>query len=274
MKNACLVYTSLFDLSREKADGRTIAQYLEWLTKTARLFPNLVVFHDGSCDKIEIPEARFIKVDRSKLVTFSLTKSVTELLKTYKPIAQSDITFKIPEYALIQFAKFELGHRLLHQFKSDSILWVDAGISRFIDIREEKFHSNFSNLSERLAKEGYGLAFEIDLKRNISFPTFKVKEAPVGSCRRIISGTSFWIHRKAIDVLWDDVITYLNLIIAKHEWDNEQVYLRDYSSRSKIKSAYFIQSKNKTGTLARIFLGERPIIPLRFSGFISDRLKS
>ena len=273
MRTPCLVYTALFDLSRESVDGRSIQQYLDWLRETALIFPGLIVFHDGSCDKLEVPGIECIKIEKSELLTFTYLNPLKELLRDFKPIATRDITFSLPEYALVQFAKFELANKLLEERSFDSILWVDAGISRFIDKTKPYSSLMDSMFLKQLLNFEYQFAFEIDLRRNITIPRLKVPVAEFGSCRRIISGTSFWIRRDGIDLIWKNVQQHLSSMISRSVWDNEQVYLREFLGNSNHETAFVLQSKSSTGTLARVLLGEQARLPIRFSKFLCKMLR-
>ena len=254
-------------------DGRSIQQYLHWLRETALIFPGLIVFHDGCCDKLEVPGVECIKIEKSELLTFSYLDPLRELLGSFKPIAARDITFSLPEYALVQFAKFELANKLLEERSFDSVLWVDAGISRFIDKTNSYSGLIDSQFLKQLSNFEYQFAFEIDLRRNITFPGLKVRVAEFGSCRRIVSGTSFWIRRDGVDVIWKNVQLHLSSMISRNVWDNEQVYLREFLGNSNHKTAFVLQSKSRTGTLARVLLGERARLHVIFSKLLCKMLR-
>jgi hypothetical protein len=273
VESKCLVYTALFDLSRQKIDGRSIAQYLEWLSETAQIFPGLIVFHDGCCDELEALGTEFIKLEKLDLQTFDFLIPLQKLLKDFKPIAANDVTFTLPEYALMQFAKFELANKLLMERNFQSILWVDAGISRFIKNTKSSTNLNNANFLSKLIMGKYQFAFEIDLRRNLTLPTFKVRVPKLGSCRRIISGTSFWMRRDAINPIWSNAQEHIRSMIRDREWDNEQVYLRKFLGKTNYKVALVLQSKSLTGTLARVFLGERRRLFLFFSIVLNKLLK-
>ncbi len=273
MESKCLVYTALFDLSRQNIDGRSIAQYLEWLDRTARIFPGLIVFHDGCCDELEVLGTEFVKIEKSDLQTFDFLIPVQSLLKDFKPIAANDVTFTLPEYALMQFAKFELANKLLMQRDFHSILWVDAGISRFIKNSKSSTNLNNSTFMRELITGSYQFAFEIDLRRNLTLPRFKVRVPKLGSCRRIISGTSFWMRRDSINEVWSRAQEHIQSMIRRGEWDNEQVYLREFLGKTNFKVALVLQSKSLTGTVGRVFLGEKKRLFLFFSLVLNKLLK-
>ena len=132
IKQSTVVYTALYDIAREKIDGRKFEDYKEWLKQTISIFPGIYIFHDGNLSEFNKLDCKLLKVKFSDLEIFSKLHSVTDILDTFKPEATSDITFKTPLYSLVQYSKFELANHLKGVANFDSVLWVDAGISRFI----------------------------------------------------------------------------------------------------------------------------------------------
>jgi hypothetical protein len=248
--NDCQPYTALFDIGRSNIDGRSVNNYLEWLKKTIEIFPNLMVFHDGSCDLIDFRSVNLIKISKDELETFGLRERVVQILNSFKPISPGDITFKLVDYSLVQYAKFELAEKALEISQSSSILWVDAGISRFISSEEKsRFNSNVTKLLNTKTR----MVLEIDLRNNFQLQNLTIQPSIVGSCRRVISGTSFWIN--------SDFTLELNYLIkAKLQdwieagvWDNEQVLLRNISPL-KENILYIPQIYQRTGSVARKIL--------------------
>jgi hypothetical protein len=248
--NDCQPYTALFDIGRSNIHGRSVNNYLEWLKKTIEIFPNLLVFHDGSCDLIDFRNVNLIKISKDELETFGLRERVVQILNSFKPISPGDITFKLVDYSLVQYAKFELAEKALEISQSSSILWVDAGISRFISSEEKsRFNSNVTKLLNTKTR----MVLEIDLRNNFQLQNLTIQPSIVGSCRRVISGTSFWIN--------SDFTLELNYLIkAKLQdwieagvWDNEQVLLRNISPL-KENILYIPQIYQRTGSVARKIL--------------------
>jgi len=269
-KNICQPVTALFDISRDQVDGRTIDMYLSWLSKTISIFPDVLVFHDGSCDQISDLTPNLIKLDREIIFDSQLVNKLKVLFSKINVEASNDITFKIPAYSLVQFLKFELLTKSLLLRPASSYLWIDAGISRFIGLRSHR--KNLESNSTSAITQGFKFIFEIDLKRNINFAKFSIKQAPPGTCRRIVSGTSFWIK--------DDQVKMLNQIINNRKsewlkagiWDNDQVMLRGILNL--LNNVLFLpQGKNVTGSVARLLSEENQKISKFQNNFIHWMLK-
>ena len=254
MKSVCQPVTALFDINRESIDGRSIDQYLNWLSKTLELFPTTIVFHDGSCDNFVFDKGIFVKIEKNSLWIFKLSKKISEILKEFDPVAKADITFLNPLYSMVQFSKFELLVLAKNLSPAESYLWIDAGISRFL--KEGSHSSILNNNVEKLLRRGYRFTFEIDLKNNLNFFKLKIRKSEVGTSRRVISGTSFWIKEDSVITIWEMIQMNLVIWLNENKWDNEQVMLRKIVE--DLESVNFIVQWNAwTGSVARKFLKKR-----------------
>lgn len=224
MKLPCQAYTGLFDIGRSDIDGRNLDQYRAWLKSTIECIPNLVVYHDGSCDELIGLDCNFQRIPKESLKAFSYESEVKLILNEFQPRSPSDITFRLPKYSLVQFAKFELGSKVVEDYNADSILWVDAGISRFI---EQTITQDMLNQSvHRMLMHGIDGAFEIDLRNNFNLKSWSISKSEIGSCRRVISGTSFWVHSRILQEFNQKIHSELEIWLNHKVWDNEQVLLR------------------------------------------------
>jgi len=247
-KHSNIVYTALYDIGRESIDGRSFELYKEWLKSTVKIFPGIYIFHDGSLNDFKALDCNLITIPLQELNIFKRMEQVSQILTEFKPISSSDITFKTPLYSLVQYSKFELASQLKAIVNFDSLLWVDAGISRFIDSSD---NNAIVNNSIKLLKENKEIVFEIDLRRNIDFKNFSIKSYKPGSCRRVISGTSFWINTLAIEKIYDLLNVKLDEWAESKVWDNEQVMLRIIVKEYKFDNVYVLQNRNQTGSVAR-----------------------
>jgi len=273
MKKACQVYTSLFDILRTDTDGRSIEMYIEWLSKTAKIYPGIIIFHDGCCDGLYFEGAELIKIKKSQLKVFGLLADVKRLFETYKPIAKNDITFKLPEYSLVQFAKFELATMVIKKIECESVLWVDAGISRFINKSGEFSNDVVNKKISYLISNDIDFVLEINLRKNLSFSPLQIKKAEFGTCKRITSGTSYWINAKTVEKLFNDLKKYCEILLIENKWDNDQVIIRNYIPKSNLKVRYIIQGKNETGSTGRWFL-DRKLSKNKWKSEIINKLLS
>ena len=250
MTKICQPYTCLFDISRELVDGRTYNSYKQWLKKTIELFPGIVVFCETIDKEFRKLDANFVTISLSQLESFKSVNKVHEVLRIFKPNSPEDITFRLPEYALIQFSKFELAMFALSINAPNSLLWVDAGISRFMSSSDmNRLNTNV----EFLLKKDYLAAFEIDLHKNINYQKLKVTKPNIGSSKRIISGTSFWINSNIASSLYYSIEKLMNLWLSKKIWDNEQVAMRYLFETEKYlgQTFFILQMQQQTGSIAR-----------------------
>jgi hypothetical protein len=269
-KYICQPVTALFDISRDQVDGRTIDMYLSWLSKTISIFPDVLVFHDGSCDQISHLTPNLIKLDREIIFDSQLANRLKVLFSKINVDAPNDITFKIPAYSLVQFLKFELLTKSLQLRPASSYLWIDAGISRFISFQSDRKILESNSISA--IAQGFKFIFEIDLKHNINFANFSIKQAPPGTCRRIVSGTSFWVKNDQVKVLNQIINERKSEWLKAGNWDNDQVMLRGILNL--LNNVLFLpQGKNLTGSVARFLSQENQKINKFQNNFIHWLLK-
>jgi hypothetical protein len=243
-------YTALFDIGRGSVDGRTLQEYKDWLTKTLLIFPDIIVFHDGSLSNNGFDE-RFMFIDKNSLNIYQHYNKILTVLKNFKPKSYNDITYRLPEYGLVQFSKFELGKIAANISNSSSVIWVDAGISRFLNNLTSSY--NLQNQAQLLLNENIDLVLEIDLRKNIDFKKFKISTSEAGTCRRIVSGTSFWVETNYLNSLCIQISDRIEDWLQMGLWDNEQVMLRNLDF-SNIRVKYVLQKSNQTGSVGRNFL--------------------
>ena len=152
------IVTALYDIGREKIDGRGIEQYLQWFKKTLQLNCPMVIY----CENENVD---FIKKHRSsKLKTeiivqqldnipyFYLKEKMDEILKDPDYISKikdpNRIECQTSLYSIIQYSKFAWVKDVSEKnyFNSDYFLWMDAGLSRFMpsfDINQKFPGNNF-----------------------------------------------------------------------------------------------------------------------------------
>ena len=164
----------------------------------------------------------------------------------------NDITFKLPKYALMQIAKFELGVEATSITASESVLWVDAGISRFLRMAHSS--GQVSLFAERLLGSSTDFYFEVDTRRNIDFLRIRLRKHPLGTSKRVIAGGSFWIKGSQVEELNNAVLKCARRWLDEGVWDNEQLILREVIPTMKANFRFIRKGGRDTGQVARSML--------------------
>ena len=256
MPQLCQAYTCLFDISRDKIDGRSLDLYQNWLKETIKMFPGIVVYCESVPNHFKNLNANFVIYDQNQLEAFKHLQKVNEVLSTFKAKSPNDMTFLLPKYSLVQLSKFELAVVTSKMISSPSLLWVDAGVSRFLT---NLGSNNLELNSGFLLDHSYSYAFEIDLRNNMNYLKAKALTPPIGSSKRLVSGTSFWIKTSMAQqfnaALNNLIIGWLN----QGKWDNEQIALRFlFKTEKSLKNTFFIPQKDEqTGSVARSLLNSK-----------------
>lgn len=251
MNRSYNIYSSLFDIGRDQIDGRSISNYKIWLEKTIKIFPGVTVFHNGTLNDCDL-DAKLIYLDLNDLSFYKMLREVSQVIKNANIIAKKDITFLLPAYSLVQLSKFEIANYMWESRKDLSLLWVDAGISRFIN-ETSLSQASIQNAISQLQNYNYQACFEIDLNRNINYLNFKIRNSEFGTCRRVISGTSFWLNSSLINEFYKDIYNYCEELINQNKWDNEQVIIRNLIPYTNYNYNFRVQGKMETGSVARDF---------------------
>jgi hypothetical protein len=251
-QSSCQAYTALFDLDREKVDGRTFQDYLEWLKRTTELIPGLIIFHDGELDNLNFGNSRLIKIDLAELQAFSHLNELKEVLAVFKPHAANDITFQLPEYGLIQLSKFELGCKVIQMTDAESVLWVDAGISRFLDNTSRP--NRLQDFASLLLENHFAYFFEIDTRRNLNVFRLQFRHNGIGTSKRLVAGGAFWIRREEVETLHRLMLHQAELWLKIGVWDNEQMLLREVIPGLREKVLFYRKGRGETGCVARVMI--------------------
>ncbi len=138
------IVTGLFDIGREKIDGRNFNQYLDWFKHTLSINSPMVVY-------VEPNLKNFVSTYRTNKNTKIITQSLNSLyFMKYKEkmdmiISSEDYKNKISDasriecnsslYSIIQYSKFIWMDNAANKnfFNSSYFIWMDAGLSRFFN---------------------------------------------------------------------------------------------------------------------------------------------
>jgi hypothetical protein len=262
------VYTALYNLDRVSIDSRSFSSYIEWLISTIELFPGIVVFHGGELDDYNFQNCNLVKVPLQSLDTLKMEIEVTSVLSEFKPHSPNDITFRLPMYSLLQFAKFEFA-RLLES-PNESVMWVDAGISRFVDQIDL---ATLNKSTRQLLEHDVDAVFEIDIRNNLKVRNFTLSDSTIGSCRRVVSGGAFWIRTSYLEELCQKINEEMEGWLQCKVWDNEQVLLRKILPFISAKIVYVPQIRGVPGCVPRSLSHKRPKVYRNFSRLIGSMLR-
>jgi hypothetical protein len=138
------IVTAFFDINRkEKGDGRSIEEYLQWIKKTLLL----------NCKLYVVTEKKFVKFieeNRPKDFPLIIREDVLENSSFYKYKERMEVIInseeykrriaypnrvecKLADYNIIQYGKFGWLNRAIKEnpYNTNYFFWMDIGISRF-----------------------------------------------------------------------------------------------------------------------------------------------
>lgn len=220
--------TALYNIQREtRGDGRKWEDYLEWFKTTLQIKAPLVVYI--SQDLVD-----FVKEHRSPEYA-SLTKIIVQPLPQLpyaflhdqienviqspayraKILDPTRIECNLPYYTIIQYSKFEwLRHVAdINPFDTTLFFWIDAGVSRFVDIEGAK-------MNPVTLPQG-----KLGIQCSPYIGSFPMKDY-LWSNQCLMCGTMFGGDKLACDTVGKEVYDFLTQNINKMYWiNNEQILL-------------------------------------------------
>ena len=222
--------TSMYDIQRERIDGRSLINYKEWLYKTVQsLYDPVVLYLDPTLNwKNDIIRARnsigpmvIYELSFSQTMMWKYKQAITDVLNNpefkQKQLHPNDITNLIPEYCMIQYNKFDFLDRTItaNPFSSTVFSWMDAGISRFLN--EKRYIHNLDGLN---TLDVFALQTTYSVVPTINIDTY------IGSNLCILKGGIWVMNKSAFYNVYNKIINILeNEMIAKNRIDNEQIAL-------------------------------------------------
>ncbi|WP_449393912.1 hypothetical protein [Devosia riboflavina] len=233
--------TGFFDVGRAGYDNRTPGHYIDWLNKTLQTPLPFLVFLDPAFDASGVvlkPEDRIVHVPRSELTMFRHRKKIEEIVANSQNVNRRDIAFNIPEYGMIVMSKLELMKRASKETDADFLVWVDAGLSRFIpDLGDGKLKVTKADL------EGlnFGLTTTLHLAQRMRIGKFP--RSMVGRTLAMMSAGDFIVARSFAEELSDrmDFLVETEWLPAGL-WDNEQVAIGSLLFRGALPGTRIIRT--------------------------------
>jgi hypothetical protein len=236
------IVTALFDIQRESHDGRSVAEYLNYLGDILNKYSYVIVFHDCIPQSYieSYPETNFCYLEISDLPLFANLKDIKEVNEKYSNCPEADLVNKSDHYGIVINSKIHLLALAGKISESPYLLWIDAGISRF---NLGKFPSvpkkDFSKFSK------YQAVFQIDIRNWLR--NFRVFKSPSnwispGSSTRVIGSGIFLLSREFVPELDKVLMKYVLENLRLGIWDTEQVNL--FFVLASYRILYIIQKKN------------------------------
>jgi hypothetical protein len=233
--------TAYYDVGRANYDGRTVNQYIEWLNVTLKTPLPFTVFLDLDFDARAIalkPEDRIVRVAKSELRMFQRRKLVEEIVSKSKAVNRHDISFNIAEYGMIVMSKPDFLSIASRKSKADYLVWIDAGLSRFIpDLGDGIVKLENTDL------EGVNLGINVTLHLAQRMRIKKFQRRMVGTTLAMMSAGDFIVAREYAEEFADR----LNFLV-EHEWlpnfmwDNEQVAIGSLLFRGGLPGARILRT--------------------------------
>jgi len=222
------VVTGIFEIGREKIDGRSSNFYLGKIQYLLHAYPNAIVFHNlPENEVLEIKKkyrsCQLVSVKLNELPLFKYRDQIKHSVSIInKSSTTKDLVFSSIDYGIVVNSKPYLMLKAVELHQSEFTLWIDAGISRFYprnQVPEIKFNKNF------IPQKYIGMV-DFDARnfiRNINMSKMPRNWITYGSSTRIISGGAILFRTNMID---EFLIKFMQNTLKNLEinlWDTEQI---------------------------------------------------
>ena len=222
--------TAMYDIGREKIDGRSISEYKQWLFATLRTIRDpFIVYLDLSIgwkqdiidERSQIGPIYIIETPLSDIPMWKYRDNVSRILQDseFKKSQKhhNDITNILPEYSLVQYSKFDWIQQasVSDLFKSMTFVWIDAGFSRLYPTNR-LYRFNSSNITN----------FTVQADSTISRIPALTYDNYIGTNDRIFQGGLWYTTPYTISEIRNIVIyIWEKEMLSKNRLDNEQIAL-------------------------------------------------
>jgi hypothetical protein len=262
--------TCLYDIGRDRIDGRNIDVYIERLNATLRIPLPFTIFLDPRIDASRVrnkPEDRIYQVSKEAFHSFGWLARVEEICRTSTKIkTRRDIAFHLPLYGVLVMSKiFMLQEAARLHPEGNGLIWLDAAMARWFsgDLAHAQVDADFvQSLSNASLAVQITPMLARDLKHRRSGRHY------VGTCHRLASGGDIYVSRRDVDRLAAAVIDMVeNDWLPNDLWDNEQVAL-GCLLLDGFEGAKIVEVSMKFACVAERLLSSPPRAPKRHSSII------
>lgn len=228
MDNTTII-TALYNINREhNGDGRKWSEYIEWFKNTLKIPLPMVIYIDDE-ELIEIVNMYRNKNIQTKIVFQKIFNipyayyedTFTKILNEpyYKSTIRNPdrVECKLPFYNIIQYSKFKWLEKeaIENTFNSDYFFWIDAGISRFIDI------NNYYKIKNKLELPNNKLV----IQHNNLLNRYSINEQYLWDSQCLMCGTMFGGDKEIICNISNIIDIELKKKVANGWINNEQILL-------------------------------------------------
>lgn len=233
--------TGFYDVGRAGYDNRTPEKYVGWLNDTLRTPLPFLVFLDPAFDASAIrlkPEDRIVRVAKSDLTMFGHRARIEEIVAGSQTVNRRDIAFNLAEYGMIVMSKLELMKRAAKETDADYLIWIDAGLSRFIpDLGDGIVKVTAADL------EGVNFLLNTTLHLAQRMRIGKFPRAMVGRTLAMMSAGDFIVARGFAEELSDRLDFLVETEwLPSGLWDNEQVAIGSLLFRGGLPDARILKT--------------------------------
>ena len=261
--------TGFYDVGRGSYDNRTPDQYVSWLNDTLQTPLPFIVFLDPSFDAGAVrlkAGDRIVRVAKADLRMFGHRTKVEAILASSQTVNRRDIAFNLAEYGMIVMSKPELLKRAAAESDADYLVWVDAGLSRFIpDLGDGKLAVTDRDLKGM--KLGLNTTLHLAQRMRIG----KFPHRMIGTTLAMISAGDMIVARDYAAELSNRLDFLVETEwLPNGKWDNEQVAIGSLLFRGGLPGASILSTHVGGGanTLSWLFgappYGRKPPLYVRW----------
>lgn len=230
---SCVAVTAMFDIGRNKVDGRDIHFYYKTFMETIKIELPIVIYLDSKLNWVDevleirknIGPTKIIVQDLEEIPFWKYRENVINILNSdfkSKIKYPNDITYVLPEYSLIQYSKFGWIDDAINYFNSKSYMWIDGGLSRFFtEIQKLRLNFNINYINNIIYNKKCLIeASRLDILNNATNDTY------IGTNEAVLKGGIFIIPTSIFKIIYNSIMNkWENEMLSKNRYDNEQISL-------------------------------------------------
>ena len=232
----CTIVTALYDIDRERFDGRKFSSYFDWFKETLKIESPMVIFCNEQTSKFVLEnrqkdlQTRVIVEPLEKVPYYYLREKIECALNSDKFLNKTKDTSRIEcrnsLYNVIQYSKFRWVSRAAREnyFDSEYYFWIDAGISRICeDLRFDRPIPG-PNVENQISRYPDKILYQVFMSH---YPDLSLaedlSEDYLFDNRSYVSGGMFGCNRKGIENLLLELEPLIEKMLDSDNFNNEQI---------------------------------------------------